>query len=98
MGSRPAFRRPVAVVQGDTFNRSRLATTVCVVLSGNLRRALSPGNVLIKHEATGLREDSVAVVSQLVTLNKDELEERIGRLRRQDLELILDGINLVLGR
>jgi mRNA interferase MazF len=95
-GSR--FRRPVVVVQGDSFNRSRIATVVCVVLTGNLRLADAPGNVTLAARATGLDRDSVANVSQIVTLDKAALIERAGKLPNHKLELILDGIDLLLAR
>jgi mRNA interferase MazF len=98
VGSGPGFRRPVVVVQGDAFNRSRLATTVCVPLTSNLAWGEAPGNVELPARATGLPRDSVANVSQIVTLDRDALTERAGRLGRRHLELVLAGIDLVLGR
>ena len=97
-GSQPGFRRPVVVVQGDAFNRSRLATVVCVPLTSNLRWAEAPGNVLLASKVTGLPKDSVANVSQLVTLDKSSLTDRIGKLSSAKLELVLFGIDVVLGR
>ena len=97
-GSEPGFRRPVVVVQGDAFNRSRIATVVCVPLTSNLRWADAPGNVLLAAKATGLPKDSVANVSQLITLDKSFLTERIGKLAKAKLELVLLGIDIVLGR
>ena len=97
-GSEPGFRRPVVVVQGDPFNRSRLATVVCVALTSNLRWADAPGNVLLPAKATGLPKDSVANVSQVVTLDRASLTERAGVLADKKLELVLLGVDLVLGR
>jgi mRNA interferase MazF len=97
-GSAPGFRRPVVVVQGDAFNRSRLATVVCVALTSNLRWAQAPGNVLLSARTTGLPKDSVANVSQLVTLDREALTERVGTLPAKKLELVLLGIDTVLGR
>ena len=97
-GSEPGFRRPVVVVQGDAFNRSALRTVVCVALTSNLAWANAPGNVLLASPATGLPRDSVANVSQIVTLDRDVLTERTGILPRPTLELILSGLDLVLGR
>lgn len=98
VGSGPGFRRPVVVVQGDAFNRSRLATAVCVPLTSNLAWGEAPGNVELPAQATGLPRDSVANVSQIVTLDRDLLTERAGRLARRHLDLVLAGIELVLGR
>ncbi|MHB0981083.1 MAG: type II toxin-antitoxin system PemK/MazF family toxin [Thermoleophilia bacterium] len=97
-GSEPGFRRPVVVVQGDSFNRSRISTVVCVALTGNLRWADAPGNVLLSSKATGLPKDSVANVSQIVTLDRESLTERVGVLPDKKLELVLFGIDIVLGR
>jgi mRNA interferase MazF len=97
-GSEPGFRRPVVVVQGDAFNRSSLRTVVCVTLTSNLRWADAPGNVLLPARATGLPKDSVANVSQQVTLDRDALTERVGGLSASNLELVLAGIDVVLGR
>jgi mRNA interferase MazF len=97
-GSEPGFRRPVVVVQGDPFNRSALRTVFCVVLTSNLKWADAPGNVLLSPRATGLPRDSVANVSQVVTLDKASLSQRIGKLPRLKLDLILAGLDIVLGR
>jgi len=97
-GSGPGFRRPVVVVQGDALNASRIATVVCVPLTSNLRWADAPGNVLLPARLTGLPKDSVANVSQIVTLDKTLLTERAGKLPRNKLASVLSGIDLVLGR
>ena len=97
-GSGPGFRRPVVVVQGDALNRSRIATVVCVTLTSNVKWASAPGNVLLPASVTGLPQESVANVSQLVTLDKADLTERTGKLPRAKLELVLSGIDVVLGR
>lgn len=98
LGSGPGFRRPVVVVQGDAFNRSTIATAVCVLLTSNLRRAKDPGNLSLKSSTTGLTADSVANVSQIYTIGRSELAERIGRLSPGQLAQLLRGIDLVLGR
>ena len=97
-GAAPGFLRPVVVVQGDSFNRSRIGTVVCVPLISNVRWADAPGNVTLPSKLTGLARDSVANVSQLVTVDKRALTDRIGTLPRNTLELILSGIDIVLGR
>ena len=97
-GSEPGFRRPVVVVQGEAFNQSSLRTAVCVVLTSNLHWAAAPGNVRLSAHASGLPKDSVANVSQLVTIDRDALTERVGRLSASQLELVLAGIDIVLGR
>lgn len=97
-GSGPGFRRPVLVVQGDAVNRSRIARVVCVPLTSNLRWADAPGNVALSARVTGLPKDSVANVSLIVTLDKALLTDQVGRIPRRKLELILAGIDIVLGR
>ena len=97
-GSGPGFRRPVVVVQCDALNRSRIATVVCVPLTSNLKWASAPGNVPISARLSGLPKDSVANVSQIVTIEKQLLGERVGKLSRSKLELMLSGIDIVLGR
>ena len=97
-GSGPGFRRPVLVVQGDAFNRSRIRTIVCLPLTSNLRWAEAPGNVMLPARATGLPKDSVANVSQLVTLDRSLLTEEVGKLSKRQLESVLSGIDIILGR
>ena len=97
-GSGPGYRRPVVVVQGDALNRSRLATAVCVPLTSNLRWADAPGNARLTARMTGLPKDSVANVSQVVALDKTVLERRAGKLPRVKVDLLLSGIDVVLGR
>lgn len=97
-GSAPGFRRPVVVIQGDAFNRSGLRTVVCVPLTSNLTWADAPGNVLLTARSTSLPRDSVANVSQVVTLDKSILTERVGKLTRPKLELVLGGLDVLVGR
>ena len=97
-GSGPGFRRPVVVVQGDALNRSRIRTVVCVPLTSNVKWANAPGNVLLSPRLTGLSKDSVANVSQIVTLDKALLTDRTGRLPEAKLGLVISGIDVVLGR
>lgn len=98
VGSGPGFRRPVVIVQGDALNRSQIATTVCVPLTSNVKWAAAPGNVLLSAQFTGLPKDSVANVSQIVTIDKKVLSARVGKLPRAKLELVLSGIFLLLGK
>lgn len=97
-GSGPGFRRPVIVVQGDALNRSRISTTVCVPLTSNLKWGLAPGNLRLTARLTGLPKDSVANVSQIVTVDKDLLTDQVGKLPHHKLELVLSGIDVVLGK
>lgn len=97
-GSEPGFRRPVVVVQGDPLNRSRIATIVCVTVTSNLKWAIAPGNVLLPAGPAGLPNDSVANVSQIVTLDRSVFSEHVARLPETLLQLVLAGIDVVLGR
>jgi mRNA interferase MazF len=95
-GSEPGYRRPVVIVQSDGFNRSRLRTVIAVVLMTNVRLVEAPGNVLLPAKATGLPKDSVANVSQVITVDRDFLLERAGRIRGQLLQDVDKGLRLAL--
>ena len=95
-GSEPGFRRPLVIVQSDAFNRSRIQTVVALVVTSNLRLIDAPGNVLLRARATGLPKDSVANVSQIVTVDRDALAERAGRLGGDTMTAIARGMRLVL--
>ena len=97
-GSGPGFRRPVVVVQGDALNRSRIATVVCLPLTSNLLWADAPGHVRLSAASTNLPRDSVAKASHVVALDKVLLTERVGTISRAKVELLLAGIDIVLGR
>ena len=86
------------MVQDDPLDRSRIATVVCVTLTSNVKWADAPGNVLLSPGATGLPKESVASVSQVVTLDKTDLRKRVGKLSKGKLELVLSGMDVVLGR
>ena len=98
VGSAPGYRRPVVVVQSDALNKSRISTVICVVLTSNLRWAEAPGNVLLPVRQTGLDKDSVANVSSIVTVDRTQLTEKVGKLPASLLDGILSGIQLVLAR
>jgi mRNA interferase MazF len=98
VGSGPGSRRPVLIVQGDALNRSRVATVVSVPLTSNLKWTEAPGNVLLPARSTGLPKDSVANVTQIVTLDRSLLTERVGRVSKKQLEPVFAGLDLVLGR
>ena len=96
-GSEPGFRRPILIVQSDAFNQSRLRTVIGVVLTANLKLVDAPGNVLIPAKASGLSKDSVANVTQMITVDRDFLTEHAGRIRSRLLEDVDNGLRLVLG-
>ena len=95
-GSEPGFRRPVLVVQNDAFNRSRIATVIAVALTSNLRLLDAPGNVLLPARASGLMKDSVANVSHVVTLDRDSLVKRAGRIDAAAMRDVDQGLRLAL--
>jgi mRNA interferase MazF len=97
-GSGPGFRRPVLVVQSDALNRSALATVVCVPLTSQVKWAGAAGNVLLSPRETSLAKQSVANVSQIVALDRQFLQRRVGKIPRTRLSAVLSGIDTVLGR
>ena len=98
VGSESGFRRPVVVVQCDAFNRSRIATVLCVPLTGTLKWAEAAGNVLLSGAASGLDRASVANVSLTLAVDRTQLMERVGRVEQRLLDRVLNGIGVVLGR
>jgi len=95
-GSEPGFRRPVVVVQADSFNQSRIRTLIVAVVTTNLRLAAVPGNVRLDRAEGGLQEESIVNVSQLLTIDKGYLDERLGFLSATRMTAIDDGLRLVL--
>lgn len=96
VGSRPAKRRPVLVVQANPYNDSRLATVLVVVITSNTSLAMMPGNVFLPSAATGLPRDSVVNVTALVTLGKADLTERVSQLPHNLLLEVDRGLRTVL--
>lgn len=96
VGSMPGYRRPVLIVQADPFNRSRINTVLAVVITSNTALARAPGNVLLKPEASGLERESVANVSQVVTLDKTFLTEYVAGLPPAVMSQVEAGLRMVL--
>jgi mRNA interferase MazF len=96
-GSAPGGRRPAVVVQHDRFNRSAISTTVVAAVTSNLRLGVMPGNVRLRRGEAGLPRASVVNVSQIRTIDRDRLDERIGVLAAPQLREVLQGLSLVLG-
>lgn len=96
-GSAPGYRRPVLVIQSDSFNESRIQTVVAAAITSNTALARAPGNVAIRSRESGLERESVVNVSQIVTIDKAALEDRAGILTSRTMEEVEDGIRLVLG-
>jgi mRNA interferase MazF len=95
-GSSPGFERPILIVSADSFNRSKIDTIVGLVITSNVRLADAPGNVLLGIDETGLDRPSVVNCSQVVTLDKSDLRERLGILGSDQLRLVELGLRRVL--
>ena len=96
VASEPGFRRPVVIVQSNAFNRSHIRTVIAVVVTSNLRLTAAPGNVFLPASESGLPKDSVANVSQVITLDRAFLIEKCGRLPSSLIRSIEDGLRLAL--
>lgn len=96
-GSEPAGRRPAVVVQHDRFNRSAVPTVLVAAITSNLRLAAMPGNVRLRKGEAGLELPSVVNVSQVRTVDRARLGDRIGRLGDERLQDVLGGLALWLG-
>ena len=94
--SEPGYRCPVIIVQADDFNRSSIRTVIAAAFTSNLRLADAPGNVLLKKRESGLERESVVNVSQLFTVGRTVLSERVGRVPGSTLQRIEDGLRQVL--
>jgi mRNA interferase MazF len=95
-GSAPGYRHPHIVVQNNVFNESRINTVVVCALTSNLKRASAPGNVFLKKGEANLPKDSVVNISQLVTVDKADLIEKIGSLSQAKIQIVIQGIMLLI--
>lgn len=96
-GSEPGYRRPVLVVQADSFNESRIATVLVAVITSNLALSEAPGNVRISKSDSKLSKASVVNISQILTLDRKYLSKRAGRLPNVVMNRVSEGLGLVLG-
>jgi len=96
VASEPGYRRPVVIIQSNTFNRSRIRTVVEAVVTSNLRLAEAPGNVFLPASVSGLPKDSVINVSQIITVDREFLKEPCGRVPARVMKAIDEGLRLVL--
>ncbi|SRR6266487_1297783 len=94
-GSAPGYLHPHVVIQNNVFNLSRINTVIVCALTSNLQRAEAPGNVLLDEGEANLPKQSVAVVSQIFTVDKSDLGEYIGKVSKRRVRQILDGIKMV---
>lgn len=95
-GSEPGFRRPFVVIQNDAFNKSEINTVVLGALSSNIKLSQAPGNVLLKKGESNLPKASVVNISQVMTVDKEDLGTKIGRLSKKRMEEIIDGFEFLL--
>ncbi|MDP2167505.1 MAG: type II toxin-antitoxin system PemK/MazF family toxin [Thermodesulfovibrionales bacterium] len=95
-GSAPGYRHPYVVIQNNIFNESRINTVVCCAITSNLKRANAPGNVFLKRGEGNLKKDSVANISQLITVDKSDLSEKIGSLSGSKVNRIVEGVRLLI--
>lgn len=96
VGSAPGYRRPVVIIQANSFTGSRIATVIVAATTSNLKAGAAPGNVRLPARSSGLRRDSVINVTQVLAVDKTLLFERIGRLTSTQLRELDDGLRLVL--
>jgi len=95
-GSEPGYRHPHVVIQNDVFNASRINTVVVCALTTNLKRALAPGNVTLNKGEANLTKKSVVNISQVVTVDKSDLKDKIGSLSSKRIKEIIEGIKLLV--
>ncbi len=96
MKSEPGFRRPVVVIQSDSFNRSKINTIICAVITSNLKLAEAPGNILLNPKSSGLSKESVINISQIITIDRSFLIEKVGELNSGLTHRMEKGLKLVL--
>ncbi len=95
-GSGPGYRHPHVVIQNNVFNESKINTVVVCALTSNLKRSKAPGNVLIRKGEGNLKKDSVVNISQIITVDKSDLVERIGSLSPSRVKEIIEGVKLLI--
>ncbi len=96
LGSEPGYIHPFVVVQNNIFNRSQIGTVIVCAITSNLKRSKSPGNILLLPDESNLSKQSVINISQVYTVDKKDLSEKIGTLNSERVQEILDGIDLIL--
>ncbi|HEB86348.1 MAG TPA: type II toxin-antitoxin system PemK/MazF family toxin [Gammaproteobacteria bacterium] len=95
-GSEPGFRRPVVVISSNDFNSSKIKTVLVAVITSNIRLSDAPGNFELSKKGSGLSRFSVVNISQLITIDKLFLTDKVGKLTNKQVELLNDGLKLVL--
>jgi mRNA interferase MazF len=95
-GSSPGYHRPIVIIQSDFFNQTRINTMIVAIITTNQRLANMPGNISVSQRASGLDEESVVNITQLFTLDRNDLLELVGTLSERKMEQIDEGLRLVL--
>ena len=95
-GSEPGYMHPHVVIQNNVYNMSKINTVVVCALTSNVKRAAAPGNVLLKKGEANLPKDSVVNISQIITVDKSDLIERIGSLSLSRMKQVIEGVKLLL--
>ncbi len=94
--SEPGFRRPVVIIQSDSFNKSKINTIICAVITSNLKLSEAPGNILLNPKSSGLSKESVINISQIITIDRSFLLEKVGELNSKLTHKIDKSLKLVL--
>ncbi len=95
-GSEPGFRRPLLIIQSDAFNKSKINTVICAVITSNIKLANAPGNVLLKKNDSNLPKESVVNISQIITVDKSFLTKCAGTINKKLFEKVENGIRLAI--
>lgn len=95
-GSSPGYERPVVIIQSETFNKTDIDSVIIAISTTNLRLAAMPGNILVERGVGGMKEDSVINVTQLFTIDRTDLLDYLGRLPKNKIDMIDQGLRLVL--
>lgn len=94
-GSEPGYKHPHVIIQNNLFNFSNINTVVVCALTTNLKRASSPGNIMLRKNEAGLPKKSVINITQILTVNKSDLKEKIGQLSMSRIREIIEGLNIL---
>ena len=97
VGSGPGFRRPVLVVQANAFNNSRISTVIVAIVTSNLALEHAPGNVRLTKADSSLPKASIVNVSQILTLDRSQLTDRLKAVPGKTMQKVDAGLHLALG-
>jgi mRNA interferase MazF len=94
--SEPGYKRPLVIIQSNSFNKSNINTTICAVITSNLKLADAPGNIILNPKTSGLPKDSVINISQIITIDKSFLIEKVGELTNKQINRLENSLKLIL--